>query len=45
MHDAHHQHVHDFDWDSREPHRHLLRHAVLIHKHPHFSDLHHHHGH
>ena len=44
-HDAHHQHVHDFPWDGREPHVHPHRHAALIHKHPHYPDIHHRHGH
>lgn len=45
VHDAHHQHAHDFAWDGHEPHSHLHRHGVLTHKHPHFPDIHHRHGH
>jgi len=44
-HDAHHQHVHDFAWDGREPHSHPHRHAALTHKHPHYPDIHHQHAH
>lgn len=45
VHDAHHQHAHDFAWDSGEPHEHRHRHAPLTHKHPHFPDIHHRHLH
>lgn len=45
VHDAHHQHAHDFEWDGREPHSHLHRHEPMTHKHPHFPDIHHRHGH
>lgn len=45
VHDAHHQHAHDFEWDGREPHTHWHRHEALTHKHPHFPDIHHRHGH
>ena len=44
-HDEHHQHVHDFAWDGREPHSHPHRHAALTHKHPHYPDIHHQHAH
>lgn len=45
VHDAHHCHTHDFDWDGSEPHRHLHSHAPLRHAHPHFPDAHHRHRH
>ena len=45
VHDAHHQHAHDFEWDGREPHSHFHWHKPLTHKHPHFPDIHHRHGH
>ncbi|MDD2924724.1 DMT family transporter [Rhodoferax sp.] len=44
-HDAHHQHVHDFAWDGREPHRHRHQHEVQTHSHPHYPDIHHRHPH
>ena len=44
-HDAHHQHAHDFDWDSSEPHAHPHEHEAMTHSHPHYPDLHHRHGH
>lgn len=44
-HDAHHQHVHDFPWDGKEPHVHPHEHAPLTHAHPHFPDIHHRHRH
>lgn len=45
VHDAHHRHVHDFDWDGTEPHTHSHHHPLLTHTHPHFPDIHHRHGH
>ncbi|WP_018078674.1 DMT family transporter [Thiobacillus denitrificans] len=45
VHDAHHQHAHDFEWDDREPHSHLHQHEPLTHKHPHVPDIHHRHRH
>ncbi|MHB1352531.1 MAG: DMT family transporter [Thiobacillus sp.] len=45
VHDAHHQHAHDFGWDGREPHSHLHRHEPMTHEHPHFPDLQHRHRH
>jgi hypothetical protein len=45
VHDAHHEHAHDFAWDGREPHVHPHRHEPLVHSHPHYPDLHHRHGH
>lgn len=45
VHDVHHQHAHDFEWDGQEPHNHRHRHEALTHKHPHFPDIHHRHGH
>lgn len=44
-HDAHHQHIHDFPWDGKEPHVHAHRHAPLVHSHPHVPDIHHRHRH
>lgn len=44
-HDAHHQHVHDFPWDGKEPHSHPHQHEPLTHDHPHFPDIHHRHRH
>ncbi len=44
-HDAHHQHIHDSTWDTREPHVHRHVHAALTHKHPHYPDTHHRHEH
>ena len=44
-HDEHHQHVHDFPWDGREPHKHPHKHAPLKHSHGHFPDIHHRHRH
>jgi drug/metabolite transporter (DMT)-like permease len=45
VHDAHHQHAHDFPWDGTEPHSHRHTHAPLVHSHPHFPDIHHRHKH
>lgn len=45
VHDAHHQHAHDFEWDSREPHSHPHVHLPMRHSHPHFPDIHHRHRH
>ena len=45
LHDEHHQHVHDFEWNGHEPHVHAHRHQVITHKHPHFPDIHHRHVH
>lgn len=45
VHDAHHQHAHDFPWDGCEPHEHPHVHAPLTHAHPHFPDVHHRHPH
>lgn len=45
VHDAHHQHGHDFAWDGREPHTHPHRHEPLTHSHPHYPDIHHRHSH
>lgn len=45
VHDAHHQHEHDFVWDGTEPHSHRHTHAPLTHDHPHFPDVHHRHKH
>jgi drug/metabolite transporter (DMT)-like permease len=44
-HDEHHQHVHDFPWDGREPHSHPHAHPPLRHSHGHFPDIHHRHRH
>lgn len=44
-HDAHHQHIHDFPWDGKEPHSHPHQHEPLEHVHPHFPDIHHRHRH
>lgn len=44
-HDAHHQHVHDFLWDGKEPHSHPHSHAPIQHIHGHFPDIHHRHRH
>ncbi|MHB8744189.1 MAG: DMT family transporter [Sulfuricaulis sp.] len=45
IHDAHHQHVHDFSWDGTKPHTHFHEHARLAHSHPHYPDIHHRHRH
>lgn len=45
VHDRHHQHLHDFEWDGREPHVHAHRHEPVAHSHPHYPDLHHRHRH
>ncbi|MGB6009523.1 EamA family transporter [Castellaniella sp.] len=45
VHDAHHQHVHDFPWGGDEPHTHEHTHAPLVHTHPHYPDIHHRHRH
>ncbi|AYH41951.1 DMT family transporter [Azoarcus sp. DN11] len=45
IHDEHHQHLHDFQWDPSKPHTHRHRHAAMKHKHPHFPDIHHRHSH
>lgn len=45
VHDEHHQHIHNFDWDGREPHTHRHVHSPLVHSHPHFPDVHHRHRH
>jgi drug/metabolite transporter (DMT)-like permease len=45
VHDAHHQHAHDFPWDGTEPHSHRHTHAPLVHSHSHFPDIHHRHKH
>ncbi len=45
VHDAHHQHAHDFLWDGREPHTHEHTHTPLTHTHPHYPDIHHRHRH
>ncbi|MGZ0076341.1 DMT family transporter [Methylomonas sp. EFPC3] len=45
VHDVHHQHAHDFEWDSNKPHVHFHRHAEITHKHPHYPDIHHRHDH
>ncbi len=45
LHDEHHQHVHDFEWNSEEPHAHAHKHDVMVHKHPHYPDIHHRHAH
>ena len=44
-HDLHHQHVHAFAWDGREPHTHEHQHEPMRHSHRHYPDLHHRHGH
>lgn len=44
-HDAHHQHLHAFEWDPERPHEHWHRHPPMVHKHPHFPDIHHRHPH
>jgi hypothetical protein len=44
-HDLHHQHVHPFAWDGREPHTHEHQHAHMQHAHRHYPDLHHRHEH
>ena len=44
-HDVHHQHIHDFAWDSQEPHVHRHVHVEVTHKHPHYPDIHHRHTH
>jgi drug/metabolite transporter (DMT)-like permease len=44
-HDLHHQHLHAFAWDGREPHTHEHQHEPMGHSHPHFPDLHHRHEH
>jgi hypothetical protein len=43
VHDEHHQHIHD--GPVTEPHSHRHRHEALSHKHIHYPDLHHRHGH
>jgi drug/metabolite transporter (DMT)-like permease len=45
LHDAHHQHAHDFAWDGAEPHTHAHQHDALEHRHAHFPDIHHQHSH
>jgi drug/metabolite transporter (DMT)-like permease len=45
LHDAHHQHTHDFTWDGVEPHTHAHQHDALKHRHAHFPDIHHQHPH
>lgn len=45
VHDEHHQHIHDFGGDGREPHTHRHVHSPLVHSHPHFPDVHHRHRH
>src|SRR5262249_7588751 len=40
-HDEHHRHDHAPDAPAGEPHTHRHRHAPLVHKHPHYPDLHH----
>lgn len=45
LHDEHHQHLHGFDWDRKEPHCHAHKHAMITHKHPHFPDTDHRHAH
>lgn len=45
VHDLHHQHTHDFPWDSSEPHTHAHVHTPVRHRHPHYPDLHHRHRH
>lgn len=44
-HDAHHQHIHNFDCDGIEPHSHSHQHVQLKHQHAHFPDIHHRHSH
>jgi drug/metabolite transporter (DMT)-like permease len=44
-HDAHHEHLHEFPWNQREPHAHSHWHGLLMHKHPHYPDIHHRHRH
>jgi drug/metabolite transporter (DMT)-like permease len=45
IHDLHHQHIHDFEWDGQEPHVHKHLHIEVTHKHPHYPDIHHQHSH
>ncbi len=45
IHDLHHQHIHDFEWDGQEPHDHKHMHIEVKHKHPHYPDIHHRHTH
>jgi drug/metabolite transporter (DMT)-like permease len=45
VHDLHHRHAHDGQWDGREPHTHRHLHAAMTHRHPHFPDIHHQHEH
>jgi drug/metabolite transporter (DMT)-like permease len=45
IHDAHHQHTHDFPWDGKEPHTHPHQHEPLLHSHHHYPDIHHRHKH
>ncbi|MCG6876428.1 MAG: EamA family transporter [Betaproteobacteria bacterium] len=45
VHDEHHRHSHDGQWDGTEPHTHEHAHEPLVHRHPHYPDLHHRHRH
>jgi drug/metabolite transporter (DMT)-like permease len=45
VHDAHHQHLHDSNWDGQEPHSHTHTHEPIEHTHAHYPDVHHRHPH
>ncbi len=45
VHDEHHQHVHDEFAPLGEPHSHSHRHERMVHRHPHYPDIHHRHAH
>jgi drug/metabolite transporter (DMT)-like permease len=44
-HDEHHQHLHEFPWDGKEPHTHPHLHQPMQHSHEHYPDIHHRHEH
>jgi len=45
VHDAHHQHKQAPGDPAGEPQSHPHRHSRILHKHPHYPDLHHRHEH